>query len=155
MTQPPQIQLFRSATFILLGIGFLHPIVHFLTRKPMNETERILFQLMHSYHKPIVGGELTMMDIQDGLNICYGMFFVALGIVNLYCLRHQQTNRSFIKGLGRIESVFFLLGAGISIIYFYWLPVVYFLILSACFAWSGAHLLKKMEYSFRNPKPLS
>ena len=155
MIETQQIKMFRRATFVLMGIGVLHPIIHFLTRKPMNETEGILFRLMNSYHKPIAGGEMTMMDIQDGLNICYGMFFLVLGIVNLYCLRYQQTNVSFIKGLSRIESFFFLIGTGISIVYFYWLPVVYFLVLSIFFAWSGVFQLKKMEYSLRNPKHLS
>jgi uncharacterized membrane protein (DUF441 family) len=155
MIRTPQIKLFRLATIIVLGIGILHPIIHFIAKKPKNEIEQRLFSLMDSYHKPVAGGKLTMMDLIDGLNLCYGMFFLFIGVINLHCLRYSDNNPSFIKGLCRIESVLFFAGGCISVLYFFWVPAVYFAVLFVCFAWSGAHQLNKIEYSFRNPKPLS
>lgn len=155
MTLSPQLKLFRTASIVLILIGISHPVIHFATRNPKNDTEEELFRQMAMYQKPMIGGEMSMLQLQDGLNICYGVFLLFFGVVNLYCFAQTDRDSSFIKGLSRIESMMFLACFVVSIIFFFWVPAVYLGLFAVGYAWCGMHRLKKMEYSYRNPRPLS
>lgn len=91
---------------------------------------------MEVYQKDVLGGAMAMSEIVDGLNLCYGLFIIAIGSINLYVSRGTKSMH-LIDTLSRIESICFFFLTVISLIYFYWLPVVYASVISVSFAWAG------------------
>jgi hypothetical protein len=129
-------KLFNLGTYLLIAISVSHLIGHFFKRDPESVTEKLLFDLMTNYKKPVAGGEMSMMDIQSGLSLCYGLFFLGLAAINLYMMRLNQAS-SLLRDLSRIESVIFAVGVMISVQYFFWLPVVSFTTVALCFGIAG------------------
>jgi hypothetical protein len=123
---------FKSACYILITWAMAHLILHFAFSKPMNPTEAKLFSFMTSYEKPFVGGKMTAMDIQNGLNICYALFLFFTGFFNLWLFK-KLLHTQLIYNIAIISSIPFIAGTVISIFYFFWVPVVMFFIVAFCF----------------------
>lgn len=118
----------------------VHLIFHFAFSEPLNMIEAHLFSFMTNYEKPFAGGKMTAMDIQNGLNICYALFLFFIGFLNLWLLK-KLYNTHIIYSLAMISSVPFILGALVSIIYFFWIPVALFTLVALCFTmtWLKLH----------------
>jgi hypothetical protein len=129
---------FRIACTILLMISASHLIGHFfliphlqLTNNftgqlPANETEKNLFSLMNNYHRSIGGKEVSMMDIQIGLSLCYFLFFCWTGVLNFLLGKGLVRNKRLLSQICLVNAVMLLTGAIISFVYFFWLPLVSF-----------------------------
>ena len=130
---------FRIACVVLILISVSHLTGHFviyprlqLTNQlsdhfPSNKTEETLLQLMNEYHKQIGGKSLSFMDIQNGLSLCYALFFFWLGFVNLMIAKGLTRNRRMLSHICLFNSAMLLTGMVISFVYFFWLPFVSFL----------------------------
>jgi hypothetical protein len=135
--QKTKVHAFQIASLFMIVLGIVHPILHFMNKDPVNEVEAEIFRLMSTYQKPMMGGAMSMTDVLDGLNVCYGIFFLLIGAFNLLSFHRLRNNFSFVISICRLESIFFLAIALTSLVYFYWVPVAYAFFLGCCFTWIG------------------
>lgn len=131
-------RFFKIGSIVLLVISASHLAGHFMLVPhfqlnnnftgaiPSNETEVKLLSLMNHYHKRIGGSPMSMMDIQNGLSLCYSLFFLWAGILNLMIYQSLRRNRIMLIRLSYLNSAILFLGAIISLVYFFWLPVLSF-----------------------------
>jgi hypothetical protein len=124
---------FATGCTILLFIGTFHLIGHFWPPSFENPTEIQLMTLMKSYPKKIVGGYMTMMDIQNGLSLCYSLFFLSAGTFNLIAYRKDPVDWRLLKTLSLFNALVFSLVFIVAIIYFFWIPVVSSLLAAMAF----------------------
>jgi hypothetical protein len=145
MSRMKSLKYFKIGCYVLVFIACAHLVGHFLPVNASNETESQLLFLMNSYPKKILGGKMTMMDIQKGLSLCYSLFFLSSGTLNLYLIRKKLINESSLKPIALINTITFGIGTVISLIYFFWLPVISFLI--ATFFFSMSVIQKNLKNS--------
>jgi hypothetical protein len=138
-------QFFRIASILLVvifashlaGHLFLIPhlqLTHNVTgQMPSNETEEKLLSLMNHYHRHVGGSSISMMDIQNGLSLCYSIFFLWAGILNLLILKGLVRNKRLLSQISIVNAVVLFIGAWISVEYFFWLPFVSFLVTGILF----------------------
>jgi hypothetical protein len=131
------VHFFKAGSYLCLLFPAFHITGHFLTRKPANETEKKLLYLMTFYEKKFAGGSMSMMNIVDGLNICYVLFFLYAGILNLLAVSKLHDNCSALRTLSGLNTILFFCGTVISFIYFFWMPVLIWASLTILFglAW--------------------
>ncbi len=138
-------QFFRIASILLIVIGISHLTGHFLiipylqlqhgmtSVLPSNEVETELLRLMNHYHKHIGGTPISMMDIQNGLSLVYALFFLWTGVLNLLLAKGLVRNKRLLSQISFLNAFVLLIGAWISYVYFFWLPLVSFIISAAAF----------------------
>ena len=93
---------------------------------PANKTEEQVLELMNRYEKNVGGSGLSMMDIQNGLSLCYALFFLWTGILNIIMLRGLARNKRLLGQISLLNTAVLLVGAAISVRYFFWLPAASF-----------------------------
>ena len=138
-------QFFRIASVLLIVISLSHlcghlfvipqlQIIHnFSGQLPANETEEKLFSMMSGYQKNVGGTRLTVMDIQTGLSLAYALFFLWTGVLNLMLSKGLVRNKRLLSQISMLNAVILFGGAWISWSYFFWLPLVSFLVTAALF----------------------
>lgn len=132
---------YRIGSFVLLVIAFSHATGQVLFTEPRSAGEKEIAIFMQARTKHVAGGKMSMWDIQNGLSWCYALFFAFLGSLNLYLSRTIE--RPKLKTLGLMNAVALFAGAIISIIYFFWLPVLSFAAAGACFLISALQLQRQ------------
>jgi hypothetical protein len=145
---------FRWGCYVLVFTGLSHltgqiiltPYFHQEKENawlPANEKEKVLLDLMNSYQRNIGGSAMNLIDLQDGLSICYSLFFLWTGLLNLYLsiiLRDQKKN---LCNASLVNAVMLLPGIAVSLRYFFWLPVLSFGAAFILFTIASAMLHKK------------
>ncbi len=148
---------FKIACYLLLitcishlaGHFFLVPqlqLVHNIVSIPQNETERELLRLMNEYHRPVGGASISMMDIQNGLSLCYALFFFWLGALNLLLYKPVRRNHRLLARVSFFNSFMLALGTGIAIIYFFWLPIASFAACMVMFMLAGWKFSRSRQF---------
>ena len=132
-------QYFRIASIMLIVIGTSHLIGHFLLiphlqltynftgELPKNQTEEKLLELMNNYSRNIGGSNLSMMDLQNGLSLCYALFFLWMGALNILIVKGLVRNQRLLSHICFLNVGFLIFGAAISWRYFFWLPIASFI----------------------------
>lgn len=151
--------IFRLAGIVLLFVSASHLTGHFLLipgfrlagglsggLPPENATEKQLFVLMNEYHKEIGGKQMSMMDLQDGLSLCYSLFFALSGGLALLISRPIRRNHRLLTRISFLYAAALLAGMLISMVYFFWLPVVSFLIGSTLFLIAGIQFSRSRQF---------
>jgi hypothetical protein len=147
-------QFFRVGSILLILISVSHFIGHFVLiphlqlihnftgKLPANEVERQMLTLMNHYHKKVGGENISMMDIQNGLSFCYGLFFLWAGVLNLLLLKGLVRNKRLLMQISLFNAAILAIGGVISIGYFFWLPVASFFVTAVLFAIAAFKLPK-------------
>jgi hypothetical protein len=123
-TTQTSMKIFTLGCYLLLVISFIHLIGHLILARPQNPAEAEMVQFMQTHVKHVVGGKMTLWDLQTGLNWCHTLFFAGLGSLNLYLSKILE--RSALKNISRINAIILFSGAVISFIWFFWFPVISF-----------------------------
>jgi hypothetical protein len=123
-TTKKHMKIFTSGCYLLLVISAIHFIGHLILARPQNPDEAEMVQFMQTHVKHVVGGKMTLWDLQTGLNWCHTLFFAGLGSLNLYLSKILE--RPALKNISRINAVIFSSGTVISLIWFFWFPVISF-----------------------------
>lgn len=143
---------FRAGSIILIVISVSHLAGHFFLlphlrlvnnitgELPANETERTLLQLMNEYHKNVSGASLSMMDLQNGLSLCYALFFLWTGILNLVMAKGLMRNKRLLAQISLLNSVILFIGAIVAVKYFFWLPIASFVLAGMSFVVAAVRL---------------
>jgi hypothetical protein len=129
-------QYFKAGSYVLIIVSIFHLFGQLFLSKPSNNTERELLYLMTTYKKEIAGASLSMMEIQDGLSLCYALFFLFTGCMNLF-LANNIYDKAVLKPISLINALAFFVGTVISLVYFFWLPVVSFALAMTFFTLAG------------------
>jgi hypothetical protein len=131
------IVLILTSASHLAGHFFLIPQLHltdnFSSVFPANETERSLMKMMNEYEKSVGGASVSMRDIQNGLSLCYGIFFLWTGILNIIISKGLVRNKRMLVQICFLNVAVLLIGAWISHLYFFWLPLSSFTITAILF----------------------
>ena len=147
-------QFFRIAAVLLIVIGISHlagqlfliphlQLTHNLTGElPANQTEQKLLELMNHYQKHIAGTNISMMEIQMGLSFCYSMFFIWMGVLNLFMLKGLIRNKRLLAEICILNMVMLLTGAAVAYTYFFWLPFISFLMPAILFVVAATQMQK-------------
>jgi hypothetical protein len=127
---------FRIASYLLLIVGTSHLVGHFILLPhfllsdtgiiPGNETERELLALMNNYHRIVGGSSVSMMDIQNGLSLCYSLLFFWIGGINILIAKPVRRNHRLLARISFLNASLLFAGVIVAMLYFFWLPVVSF-----------------------------
>jgi len=143
-------QFYRLGSYALILIGFSHLSGHFILfpyfKLKYTSTDLIsltvaevkLLEQMNTYHRNIGGTLLSLMDIQNGLSLCYALFFFWIGFLNLMLFYNLTNQTHLLKKISLLNVVLLLFGVMISGIYFFWLPIASFAL--TLFFFLGAYL---------------
>jgi hypothetical protein len=138
-------QFFRIGSILLIVIGISHlaghlfliphlQLIHnFTGQLPANETEQKLLILMNHYHKHIGGNAISMMDIQNGLSLCYSIFFIWTGILNVLMFKGLVRNKRLLAQISLLNAAVLIVGGIVSAIYFFWIPTASFMLAALLF----------------------
>jgi hypothetical protein len=107
--------------------AFAQVIGHFWLVKPTSETEIKLLRLMSTFHRDFAGGSMSPKDIQDGLNLFYSLFLLYVGLINLILFTMAPAEKKLLTKITLLTSIMLITGSLISLLFFFWLPVVLFL----------------------------
>lgn len=89
---------YRIGSYILVLTGISHLIGHIILFShftlqynfsgliPANDTELILLKLMNNYHRDVGGASVSMMDLLNGLSLCYSLFFLWTGMFGIFLI---------------------------------------------------------------------
>jgi hypothetical protein len=136
---------YRIACVALLVIGLSHLAGHFFLIPhfqlsnnftgliPANTTEEKILELMNDYHRSVGGKPMSFMDIQDGLSLCYSLFFFWTGILGLIIGKGLVRNKRMLSQICFVNVAVLLVGAFISFKYFFWLPILSFITAAVLF----------------------
>lgn len=122
----------KAACYLIITYAIGEVVGHFWIIKPASVEEASLLQRMSSFHRNFAGGSMSPRDIQDGLNLCYGLFLVYTGLYNLIILNLFST-REILRKLILLTCIMLMIGSIVSLVFFFWLPVILFVITSAGF----------------------
>lgn len=139
-SKPPSMKVFRIGCYILLTIALSHSIGQLFFTEPKGQAEKEAVAFMQTHSKIVAGGKMSLWDIQNGLSWCYALFFASIGSLNLYLSR--EISESHLKTVSWINAITFLLGSFVSLVYFFWLPVLSFATASCCFFLAAIRLRK-------------
>jgi hypothetical protein len=127
---------FRIASYTLLFIGISHMTGHFFLHPyfrlahglndllPANSSELKLLELMNEYKRTIGGSTLSMMDIQNGFSLCYSLFFLWIGVINLTLAKGKEVHPRELLRVCSINILALAVGTVISCVFFFWLPIL-------------------------------
>jgi hypothetical protein len=136
----PDMKIFRFGCYLLVVIAVVQLTGHLILSHPQNPADEEMVHYLQTQVKHVAGGKMTLWDLQTGLNWCYALFFAGFGCLNLY-LSHVM-EPLVLKTVSRINTILFLLGILISLIWFFWFPVISFLVVALCFFFSAIRLKK-------------
>jgi hypothetical protein len=148
-------QFFRIASILLIVISLSHIVghlflipqlqmVHSLARSsPPVETGEKLMSLMQHYYSQVGGSDISIMEIQTGLSLCYSLFFLWTGILNLMIARGLSRNKRLLAQISMLNAVVLVAGAIVSYVYFFWLPIVSFLVTAGFFVVASIRMQKE------------
>ena len=88
---------------------------------------------MNEYERSIGGSRLSVMDLQTGLSLAYALFILWSGVLNLMISKGLVRNKRLLVQISMFNAVVLFLGAWISWSYFFWLPLVSFLVAAILF----------------------
>lgn len=114
--------------------AYLYPQMHLKQKGliPANDTERQLLWLMNEYDRALGFSEVSMMNLLDGLNLCYGLLFLWLGTLNLFLARWLRDHQ-LICNISLLNAIALGVGFVISLRYFFWLPTLSFAVSAVLF----------------------
>lgn len=125
-------RLFKFGCWVMIFTGCSHLIGELVPVYPVNSTEAVLFPLMRSYEKHVAGGKFTAWDIQTGLSLFYTLHLISFGTLGQVLVRSQRVDRRIIFAFLVTAAI----GLTISLIFFFWLPVVCFIAMIVLFAFA-------------------
>ena len=137
---------FRIAGYVLLIVSACHFAGHILlvpyfqlahTSAGSSPGEKQLVELMNEYQRNVGGRALTAMDIQNGLSLCYGLFFLWTGLWTILMYKPIRRNHRLLARISLLNAVVLILGGLVSVFYFFWIPMTGFFLAAALFllAW--------------------
>jgi hypothetical protein len=130
-------------SYLLFAISAFHITGHLILARPQNPAEEQMVHFMQTHVKYVVGGKMTLWDLQTGLNWCYSLFFAGLGSLNLYLSGTLEA--SVLKNISWINAAIFSSGAVISLIWFFWFPVISFALPAVIFLLCAIRLKNRVR----------
>lgn len=127
------LRCFSTGCIFLCIVSVAHLGGHLLPIPLENPTEIKLMTLMNTYPKKIAGGEMTLMDIQNGLSLCYSVFFLFSGIISFILFKRDPVQWQLLKTISLVNALTFGIVMIISVVYFFWIPVISCLAVVTCF----------------------
>lgn len=119
---------YRIGCYVLILTGLLKLIGQFQEPTPANERERQLWELMTTYQVDVGNGAtVTIMGIQKGFSLCFSLMFLWAGVLGLFLVKQFAGNPGGLRKIAIINSAALVIGTGISVVYFFFIP-------TACFA---------------------
>jgi hypothetical protein len=118
-----KMKYFAIAAAIQILVAISHVIGHFTIPRNTNPAERKLVAMMATYEKEVASGKMSILHAYDGLNVSYALFFLLIGAVNLQLWRKQVV---VVRQVSLLNAIGMGVGIVVSLLYFFWVPVVYF-----------------------------
>ena len=113
---------YRIGCYVLILTGLLHLTSHFQEPVPANDTEKQLFDLMTNHQIHFAGATVTMGGIQEGFGFWFSLSLIWLGVMSLFLVRQLGENRALIRKIAGMNASALLVGSGISLLFFFFIP---------------------------------
>ena len=115
---------YKIGCYILIITGLFHLSGHFQELVPANDTEKQLYGLMETYQVNVAGTTVTLANIQDGFSLWFSLTLIWLGAMSLFLVKQLGENRPFLRKIAGLNVSALLIGLGISLIYFFFIPTI-------------------------------
>ena len=113
---------------------------------PTNSTEEKLLALMNHYHKTVGGAPMSMMDIQNGLSLCFAILLLWSGSLALMLYKPLRRNHRLLTTLSFLYAGMLFICLMVSLVYFFWLPVTGFASAFLFFLLSGILFSRSQQF---------
>jgi hypothetical protein len=115
---------YRIGCIVLVLTGLLHLSSHLKKTTPTNETEKQLLVLMETYQVEVAGTTVTMHGIMEGFGLWFSLSLIWLGVLSLFLVKQLGENRVLIRKIAGINASALLIGTGLSLLYFFFIPTI-------------------------------
>lgn len=116
---------YRIGCIVLILTGLIKLSGQFIEPEPKNETERQMFELMKTNQVDVGdGATVTIHDTQMGFGLWFSLSLIWAGIVSLFLVKQLGENKAILRKIAALNSSALLIGAGISLLYFFFIPTI-------------------------------
>jgi len=115
---------YKIGCYVLILSGLFHLSGHFQELVATNDTERQLFGLMETYPVNVPGATVTMANILDGYSLWFALTLIWSGAMSLFLVKQLGENRAFLLKIAGFNASALLIGSGISLLYFFFIPTI-------------------------------
>lgn len=130
--------LFYTGTLIELITVPVHLFGMLHKQVPSNDQEKMLYDLLHNYRFDLGAGFVrTMSDFLIGFGLIYAVFFLVLGLINVFAIR-QAGDSAFLRTLCWLNMLLLAACTLLALKYFFLVPLLFSL--APCLAFLGAAL---------------
>ena len=114
---------YRIACIILILTGLIKLSGQFAEPEPKNETERQLFELAKTTQIDVgSGATITVHGTQMGFGLWFSLSLIWAGVMSLFLVKQLQHHAGALRKVAIFNSGFLILGVGISLAYFFFIP---------------------------------
>lgn len=137
MTRQRGVRLYLAGACVVILFGVVHMLAIVNAPAPANNTERQLFDLMHSYHRDLLGSNRSTADLVQGFNVSLTLFSLALGGLNVLLVRNLREQPTLLKKLALGNVVWLAAMLANSLLHWFVIPTSFLAVAFACFgaAW--------------------
>ena len=116
---------YKIGCYVLILTGLIKLSGQFQEHVPTNDTERQLTELMTTTQIEVVNGTtITMMGTQMGFGLWFSLSLIWAGVISLFLVKQLGENKAFLAKISGLNASALLIGSGISLLYFFFIPTV-------------------------------
>jgi hypothetical protein len=126
---------YRIGCIVLILTGLIKLSGQFIEPEPKNDTERQLMELAKTTQIDVGNGAIiTVHGTQMGFGLWFSLSLIWAGVVSLFLVKHVRENKGVLRKIAALNCSALLIGAGISLLYFFFIPTICLSISLICFA---------------------
>ena len=116
---------YRIGCIVLILTGLIKLSGQFLEPEPKNEAERQLLELAKTTQIDIGNGTtITLHGTQMGFGLWFSLSLIWVGVVSLFLVKQSGENKALLRKIASLNASALLIGAGISLMYFFFIPTI-------------------------------
>jgi hypothetical protein len=116
---------YKIGCYVLILTGLIKLSGQFQEHVPTSDTEQQLLELMTTTQIEVVNGtSITMMGTQMGFGLWFSLSLIWVGAVSLFLVKQLGENKVVLRKIAGFNASALLIGSGISLIYFFFIPTI-------------------------------
>jgi hypothetical protein len=116
---------YRIGCIVLILTGIIKLTGQFQEPEPKNDTERQLFELAETTKIDVGNGAtITVNGTQMGFGLWFSLSLIWAGTMSLVFAKQLGDNKAAVHKIAGLNASALLIGTGISLIYFFFIPTI-------------------------------
>jgi hypothetical protein len=124
-------RFFKTGAGFLLLLGLVHSLSFIQQQVPANDTEKQLLDLMANYKFDVMGSLRSMDNLMRGFSVAFMLAAFGFGALD-FAVSGERTG--LLKRIAMINAIWLAVMTGVSLHYFFVVPITFFSIAFLIFA---------------------